>query len=194
MFSEFSQPFLLVLLAEISDKSQLVALAFAARFGARATVAGILAATLLVNLVSVSVGALLGVALPSAWIGLAAGLAFIGFGLWTLRGDGKDEETEAGRGLAAKGVGVAVLSIAATFFLAELGDKTMLATVAVASQQRAFVPVWLGASLGMLTADLLAVLVGSVAGRRLPERPLRLAAAGIFVLTGVVTLLAVVLQ
>lgn len=179
----FWQAFLFVLVAEISDKTQLVALAFASRFGWRATLGGILVATLLINMVSVSLGELLGLALPRLWIALAAGLAFIGFGLWTLRAG----DAEGGAKVVASRLGP-FLTVAATFFLAEMGDKTMLATISLSSQQRAFLPVWLGASLGMLAADGLAVLVGSVAGHRLPERLIRVVAAAIFLLAGVATI------
>ena len=79
-----------------------------------------------------------------------------------------------------------------TFFIAELGDKTMLATVTLASQAQAFVPVWLGSSLGMVIADGIAILVGAVAGKRLPEKVIRTAAAAIFILSGVFTLASTV--
>jgi putative Ca2+/H+ antiporter (TMEM165/GDT1 family) len=75
--------------------------------------------------------------------------------------------------------------VALAFFVAELGDKTMLATVTLASQQHAFVPVWLGSTAGMTIADGLAIGVGIVAGRRLPQRAIKLVAAGIFIVFGV---------
>src|SRR5215212_12028541 len=87
----FWQSLLFIALAEMGDKTQLVALAFASRFSARLVLAAVFVATLLVHLFSVAIGELLGLALPAFWLGLAAGLAFIGFGLWTLRGDTLDE-------------------------------------------------------------------------------------------------------
>lgn len=121
----------------------------------------------------------MGLALPSRWIAIAAGLAFIGFGLWTVRGDTLDDGSQrAGQRFGA------FLTVAGAFFLAELGDKTMLATVTLASQERSFVAVWLGSSLGMVVADGIAILVGAVAGRRLPERAIRYGAAAIFILAG----------
>jgi putative Ca2+/H+ antiporter (TMEM165/GDT1 family) len=140
-------------------------------------------ATLLVHLLSVGIGELLGVALPTTWITVAAGLSFIGFGLWTLRGDTLDEsETQTPSRYGA------FLTIAITFFLAELGDKTMLATVTLASQLRDFGPVWLGSTLGMVVADGLAVVVGVAAGRRLPQRAIKYGSATIFIVSGIVTL------
>jgi putative Ca2+/H+ antiporter (TMEM165/GDT1 family) len=113
-------------------------------------------------------------ALPTQWIQLAAGLAFIGFGAWTLRGDSLDDKEERPARFGP------FLTVAIAFFVAELGDKTMLATVTLASQQHAFAPVWLGSTLGMTVADGLAIIVGVVAGRRLPQRAIKLVAAVIF--------------
>jgi putative Ca2+/H+ antiporter (TMEM165/GDT1 family) len=179
----FWQSFLFILAAEMGDKTQLVALTFATRHAARVVLAGVFAATLLVHLVSVGTGELLGLVLPARWINLAAGVAFIGFGLWTLRGDSLDDTGP--KILSRFGP---FLTVAMTFFLAELGDKTMLATVTLASQQRAFVPVWLGSTLGMVIADGVAILVGTVAGRRLPERAIRYVAATIFIAAGIWTI------
>jgi putative Ca2+/H+ antiporter (TMEM165/GDT1 family) len=74
--------------------------------------------------------------------------------------------------------------------VAEMGDKTMLATVTVAGEQRSFVPVWLGSSVGMVLADGLAVLVGKLLGKRLPERPIKYGAASVFIISGLYTLWA----
>jgi Ca2+/H+ antiporter, TMEM165/GDT1 family len=178
----FWQSLLFIALAEMGDKTQLVALAFASRFSARLVLAAVFVATLLVHLFSVALGELLGLALPTFWIAIAAGLAFIGFGIWTLRGDEADDGDVKHERFGP------FMTVAITFFLAELGDKTMLATVTLASQLHSFVPVWLGSTLGMVVADGLAIIVGAVAGRRLPERAIQIGAAAVFILSGVVTL------
>lgn len=186
--SAFWQSLVFITLAEMGDKTQLVSLAFAARFSPRTVLAGVFVATLLVHLFSVAIGELLGLALPSFWLSVAAGIAFIGFGAWTLRGDTLDEgDRQVERNFGP------FLTVAVTFFLAELGDKTMLATVTLAGQQRSFVPVWLGSSLGMVVADGIAILVAIVMGRKLPERTIRHLAAAIFVLSGVATIVEAVL-
>jgi putative Ca2+/H+ antiporter (TMEM165/GDT1 family) len=171
----FWQSTFLIAVAEMGDKSQLAALAFATRFSARLTLLGIFVATLVVHLFSVVVGQLMGLALPTFWIRLVAGLAFIGFGVWTLRGDSFDDEAAP----KSSRLG-AFLTIALTFFLAELGDKTMLATVTLGSQLNAFVGVWLGSTVGMVAADAVAILVGVVLGKRLPERAIQIVGALIF--------------
>ncbi|MFN0072896.1 MAG: TMEM165/GDT1 family protein [Chloroflexota bacterium] len=179
----FWQSLIFIALAEMGDKTQLVALAFAARYSARIVLAGVFVATLLVHLFSVGIGELLGMALPTFWIAIAAGLAFIGFGIWTLRGDDVDDDEVEKHSRFGP-----FLTVAITFFLAELGDKTMLATVTLASQLQDFIPVWLGSTLGMVAADGLAIVVGAVAGRRLPERAIQLGAAAVFILSGIVTI------
>ena len=180
----FWQSFLLIFIAEMGDKSQLMALAFGSRLPARLVLSGIFAATLLVHLFSVAIGELLGVALPSFWIAVAAGVAFIGFGIWTIRGDSLDDD----HAVVGKRFG-AFFTVAATFFLAELGDKTMLATVTLASQFQEFVPVWIGSTVGMVVADGLAIWIGRVAGQRLPERLIRYSAAAVFAVSGLVTIM-----
>ena len=171
-----------VLVAEMGDKTQLVALAFATRYKATTVMAGVFIATLVVHLFSVFLGEAAGMALPLFWIKLLAGLAFIGFGLWTLRGDEIDDEDSKPARFGP------LLTVATTFFLAELGDKTMLMTVTVASQYQSFVAVWLGSSLGMVIADGIAIVVGKVMGRNLPEEMIKYGAAIVFILSGVYTL------
>jgi Ca2+/H+ antiporter, TMEM165/GDT1 family len=80
------------------------------------------------------------------------------------------------------------VTVAIAFFLAELGDKTMLATITLASQLQDWAPVWLGSTLGMVIADGLAILVGIVAGKRLPARAIRFGSAAVFIVSGLVTI------
>lgn len=174
---------LYVLIAEMGDKTQLVALAFATRYKAGTVIAGVFIATIVVHLFSVLIGEVAGVALPEFWIKLLAGLAFVGFGLWTLRGDEYDDDDASKAGRFGP-----LLTVAITFFLAELGDKTMLVTITVASEQQSFVPVWLGSTIGMVIADGLAIVVGRVAGKRLPEKLIKYSAALVFIASGVYTL------
>lgn len=164
----------MVFIAELGDKTQLVALCLASRFKATIVLAGILCATLVVHIVSVVLGCGAGKLIPAAWVALASGVAFIGFGLWTLRGDSlSDEECANIRGRSAFWL------VFTTFFLAELGDKTMLSTVTLAATH-SMVTVWLGSSIGMVVSDGLAIIVGQVLGTKLPERAVKIGAAVIF--------------
>ena len=171
----------MIFLAELGDKTQLVALCMAARYKATVVLAGILVATLVVHMASVALGGGLGRFLPEAWIKLVAGIAFIGFGLWTLRGDSLDDG-ECGN---ARGMSPFWL-VSTTFFLAELGDKTMLSTVALATNHPV-IPVWIGSTLGMVVSDSLAIIVGQILGAKLPERAIKIGAAVIFFAFGLFT-------
>ncbi|HEY3415752.1 MAG TPA: TMEM165/GDT1 family protein, partial [Armatimonadota bacterium] len=164
----------MIFIAELGDKTQLVALCLASRYNAWVVLGGITVATLVVHVFSVLLGGGVGHFLPQAWINLAAGLAFVGFGLWTLAGDTlEDEECGAPRTRSPFWL------VATTFFLAELGDKTMLSTVTLATGN-ALIPVWLGSTLGMVISDGLAIIVGLLLGKRLPERMIQIGAAIIF--------------
>jgi len=174
----------IIFAAELGDKSQLMALAFAARYRAWPILVGITLATAAVHAISVGIGAALDVALPTRAISVVAGLAFLGFAAWTIRGDTLDED-EAGR--ATRSTRSAVVAAAGAFFLAELGDKTMLATITLATKEDAFA-VWAGSTIGMVAADALAIVVGQQLGARLPDRTIRLGAAASFVLFGVLLL------
>ncbi|MEU6023792.1 TMEM165/GDT1 family protein [Micromonospora sp. NPDC048871] len=170
-----------IFVAELGDKSQLMALAFATRYRTMPILIGITVATALVHLASVAIGYGLGSALPTGWISLLAGVAFIGFGLWTLRGDTLTEDEKR---KAARGGKSAVLTVGVAFFLAELGDKTMLATITLATQYGWF-GTWIGSTIGMVAADALAIIVGRLLGRKLPERTIKYGAAALFALSGI---------
>jgi Ca2+/H+ antiporter, TMEM165/GDT1 family len=173
--------FAVIFVAELGDKSQLMALTFATRFKPWPVLIGITVATALVHLVSVGIGYGLGAALPTGWISLVAGIAFLVFGGWTLRGDAL---TDAERGKAERATGSAILAVGGAFFLAELGDKTMLATITLATQH-GWVGTWVGSTVGMVAADALAILVGRLLGRHLPEKIIKYGAAALFAMFGI---------
>lgn len=175
----------IIFVAELGDKSQLMALAFAARYRALPILIGITIATAIVHAFSVLIGAVVGVALPTRAIALVAGLAFFAFAAWTLRGDQLEEEDAA---RAESTMRSAVVAASVAFFLAELGDKTMLATITLATKEELF-GTWLGSTLGMVAADALAIVVGQQLGARLPERAVKIGASLAFVLFGAILVL-----
>jgi len=178
----FLLSFGVIFLAELGDKSQLMAMAFASRYRAWTVLVAVTLATLLVHAGSVLVGSLFALALPTALIQVAAGVAFFVFAAWTLRGDelGEDDESRATRSGRW-----ALLTIGTAFFLAELGDKTMLATITLATTEEP-IGTWLGSTAGMVAADALAIAVGALLGTRLPERAVKVFAAGAFVVFGAI--------
>ncbi|MGA8112434.1 MAG: TMEM165/GDT1 family protein [Actinocatenispora sp.] len=181
IWASLALSFGVIFVAELGDKSQLMALTFATRYRAAPVLIGISVATAVVHAVSVGVGYGLGRVLPTGWITLVAAVAFLGFAAWTLRGD---KLTEDEQGKALRGGRSAVFAVGVAFFLAELGDKTMLATITLATQHGWF-GTWLGSTLGMVAADALAILVGRWLGRNLPERAIRYGAAALFLIFGV---------
>jgi len=182
--------FAVIFVAELGDKSQLMALTFATRFKTVPVLIGITVATAIVHAISVGIGYGLGATLPTGWISLVAGLAFLAFGAWTLRGDKLTEDEKA---KAERSTGSAILAVGGAFFLAELGDKTMLATITLATQHGWF-GTWLGSTLGMVAADALAILVGRLLGRHLPERVIRYGAAALFAIFGIWLLAEAVIE
>jgi Ca2+/H+ antiporter, TMEM165/GDT1 family len=176
----FLLSFGVIFLAELGDKSQLMALAFAARYRPWLVLLAVTIATLIVHAGSVVLGRVFALALPTNLINVLAGIAFLVFAVWTLRGDEVDE-SEADRG-PRTGLS-ALLLVGTTFFLAELGDKTMLATITLATDYGPF-GTWVGSTLGMVAADALAIVVGRALGKRLPERAIAIGAAVLFFVFG----------
>ncbi|KQY58888.1 hypothetical protein ASD11_04465 [Aeromicrobium sp. Root495] len=172
-----------IFVAELGDKSQLMAMTFATRYRARDVLIGITAATALVHLASVGIGYFIGNSFEKYQgpIAVVAGVAFLVFAAWTLRGDElTDDEAEK----AKNANGSALFAVGVAFFLAELGDKTMLATITLAVREDWF-GTWIGSTIGMVAADALAILVGAVLGRHLPEKLIKYGAAAAFVVFGV---------
>jgi Ca2+/H+ antiporter, TMEM165/GDT1 family len=171
-----------IFVAELGDKSQLMAMTFAARYRVRDVLIGITAATAVVHLASVGIGFWIGDAFAEQqhWISVAAGVAFLGFAAWTLRGDELSEDEAA---KARTSQGAAILAVGVAFFLAELGDKTMLATITLATREGWF-GTWVGSTVGMVAADALAIGVGALLGKKLPENVIKWGAAALFALFG----------
>ncbi|MFZ9638452.1 MAG: TMEM165/GDT1 family protein [Hylemonella sp.] len=175
----------LVALAEVGDKTQLLAFLLAARFKKPVPIiAGILLATLFNHGLAGALGAWITSALSPQLLRWGLGLSFIGMAIWTLIPDKiEDEEAQiAGR----LGVFGATLI---TFFLAEMGDKTQIATVALAAHYATPVSVVLGTTLGMLIADVPAVFAGDKLAAKIPMRLVHTIAAAIFAALGLATLL-----
>jgi Ca2+/H+ antiporter, TMEM165/GDT1 family len=179
----FFLAFAVVFLAELGDKTQLVALSLATRYRTVTVLAGITAAYAITNGVSVVAGGLLGAALPTTTIAVVGALAFFGFAAWTLRGD--DDDVDATLQTGGRSV---FFSIVGAMVLAELGDKTMLATATLAARDSPLAT-WFGATLGITASGALAVFVGRALGDRLPRRATRIAASVLFALFGVLLLI-----
>ncbi|MDP2182124.1 MAG: TMEM165/GDT1 family protein [Actinomycetota bacterium] len=210
----------LIMIGELADKSQLLALVLATRYKTWQVLLGIFGATLVVHFFTALVGQFLGGALPNALLPWISGLLFVGFGIWTLRGD-NIEASEADRG--AKRFGP-VLATAVAFFFAELGDKTQIMTLTIAADPGSallvylkgagpmvqgwlgvlgsadtagpmarFWAVTLGSTVGMVLADAVAILIGRALGKKLPELLMRRVSGAIFIAFGLLTITSVFL-
>ncbi len=176
-----------VALAEIGDKTQLLAFILAARFKKPVPIiAGILCATLVNHGLAGALGAWITSVVSPEVMRWVLGLSFIAMAAWTLIPDKiEEEETQV-----AKHMGVFGATLI-TFFLAEMGDKTQIATVALAAHYGNPLLVVLGTTLGMLLADVPAVFVGNRFAAKIPMKLVHSIAAGIFALMGVLTLFKV---
>ena len=169
-----------VVLAEMGDKTQLLAMAFATKYKASKVMLGVFIATIFNHALAVAVGNYI-TRFQSAeiWIQGIASLSFIFFGLWTIRGD----KLEGEENRTSKYGAVATVAIA--FFIAEMGDKTQLATIALATKFPEN-PLWLlvGTTTGMMIADGIGIILGIVMCKRIPERTIKLVSAAAFIFFG----------
>ena len=174
-----------VTLAEMGDKTQLLAFLLAARFKKPLPIIlGIFAATAVNHGIAGALGAWITTAVSPQVMRWVLGLSFVGMAVWTLFPD----EIEKDEGKAAQRLGIFGATLV-TFFLAEMGDKTQLATVAMAAHYKAPLVVVIGTTLGMLIADVPAVFIGERLATKIPMRLVHGIAAAIFVLLGLATLL-----
>ena len=174
----FTASFLLIVLAEMGDKTQFLAMSLAARYNAYKVLFAIFLATVLNFGIVVLVGQFLTTLVPLYVISLAASLSFIGFGLWTLRAEKPEDKAEK----ASKFGIIGAVSI--PFFIAEFGDKTELATISLAADYQNALSVLVGATLAMLVADGIGIAVGVVLGKHIPEKTIKWVSAAIFVVFG----------
>lgn len=210
---------ILIMVGELADKSQLLALVLATRYKWWQVLIGIFIATFVVHFFTTLVGQFMGAAIPGYLLPWITGVLFIGFGLWTLRGDSVEEE-EADKG----GRFGPIIATAIAFFLAELGDKTQIMTLAIAvdpgsalvtylrsagptvqswllivgspeqvSEAGRFWAVTMGSTIGMVLADAVAIGIGTLLGKKLPELAMRRVSGVVFILFGVGSIASVFL-
>jgi Ca2+/H+ antiporter, TMEM165/GDT1 family len=194
MLSAFILATVAVVLAEMGDKTQLLAMAFATRFRWQTVLWAVLAATLVNHLLAVAVGNVITQFIPLDWIKLVAAASFILFALWTIRGDSLHGEDQR-QGSSP------FWTVAIAFFIAEMGDKTQLMTIALAADEavkiggtgwlakcQQIIPVWMGTTCGMMIADAFGIVVGIVLHKHIPEKAVKWVAALCFAGFGLIGL------
>jgi putative Ca2+/H+ antiporter (TMEM165/GDT1 family) len=178
--------FVIIAVAELGDKTQLLTMAFATRYRARDVLASVLAASALLMLLAVFAGRVLYEVVPTSYVQILAGVLFLLFAFWILFSDEEEEEEESHSGKTP------FLTVFGAFILAELGDKTQLFALALAVEFNALFEVWLGATLGMFAANSAGVIAGNRISEKLPRKLIKRIAAGLFLLFGVFTLYAAI--
>ncbi len=174
----FIASFLFVVLAEMGDKTQLLAMAFASRYRADKVLLAVFLATIVNHGLSVVTGFFLTTVIPMDIISLLAAFSFILFGLWTIRGDQLDGEDKRETRYGP------VVTVGIAFFIAEMGDKTQLATISLAVEYQCMLHVLLGTTLGMIVADGIGIIVGVVMRKHIPEQAIKWISAILFMLFG----------
>ena len=171
-----------VFLAEMGDKTQFLVMAFAAKYHWRPVLGGMFLGILAVHSLAVAAGNVVGSYLSPELMQGLAGAAFLVFGIWTLRAEDEDEE-------AHDSVHSPLWTVAAAFFVGEMGDKTQFAAMTMAAAYSSWQLVLMGAVLGMVLADLMGVICGAILHKKLPAKKLQLLSGGIFFFFGVATLI-----
>ncbi len=180
-------------LAELGDKSQLMALSFALRHRWWVVLGGITAASVAVNLIAVGVGHFLSAALPTNAIAVITAVVLLAVGLWTLR-ETIHTEADADTEIAEKDSGArspwrVFFMVLSAFLLAELGDRTMFAIIALASNHN-WIAVWIGSVVGMVAAGGGAIALGILLGKHVPERAIAIGSGLLFLYIAAATLLS----
>jgi Ca2+/H+ antiporter, TMEM165/GDT1 family len=168
-----------VFLAELGDRSQLITMTYALRYRWWVVLTGVAIASFMAHGVSVAIGHFLGTTLPARPMAFASAIAFLIFAVWAWR-EGASRDDKVSTDDEPR---FALLAVIATFVLAEMSDKTTLATLTLASD-RDWTGVWIGSTLGMVLADGLAIGVGMLLHRRLPHRLLHVLASLLFLMFG----------
>lgn len=183
-----------VFVAELGDKTQVVAMTFGARHHLRHVIIGLAIAYLVSSGLAALIGGLLGAALPGRALSIGGGIAFIGFAVFELLRASDDDEDEhdgevvveaTAAGAASSMLRSPVVLIALTVTVAELGDKTQLTTATLAARSDP-VLTWAGATLGLIAAGVLGALIGRQLGDRLPRRTLSYVSAALFLIVGII--------
>ena len=175
----FSTAFIMVVLAEMGDKTQLLAMAFAAKYPWKKVMLGVLFATLLNHFVAIAAGIYLNTLVPQHIVEIVASVAFIVFGLWILKDDELGNEAEKNRFSI-------FWTVAIAFFLAEMVDKTQLATGALSAQIGSdLLTILIGTTAGMLVADGIGIALGAALHKYVPDRVVKKIDSGIFILFGI---------
>lgn len=182
LIQEILKAFMFIFIAEMGDKTQVLAMAFATKYPVKKVLLGILIGSFLNHALAVLLGNYLSSVIPINLLQVIAGFAFVGFALWTLYSD--DEEENGNRKIKFG----PVFTVALAFFLGELGDKTQLTAITLAAESNYPALVLCGTVLGMIVTGGIGILVGKTIGKRIPEYVIKIGAASVFMFFGILKL------
>lgn len=177
MFHEYLQAMLMILIAEMGDKTQILAMAFATKYKIRQIVIGVAIGAFLNHGLAILLGSLLTRVIPMDLLQLIAGLMFVGFAFWSLKVDDESKDESS----STYGP---IFTVALAFFIGELGDKTQLAALTLGASSQFPFFVLMGTMTGMVLTSLIGILIGAKLGHKIPEMQLKLGAFAVFMFFG----------
>jgi putative Ca2+/H+ antiporter (TMEM165/GDT1 family) len=183
LLSEFIKAFLLIFIAEIGDKTQILALAYATKYNGLKVLTGVFIGVLLNHAIAVIAGVFLSSMIPLNYVRIVAAFAFIIFGLWSLKNDGNENEEEKKYSYGA------IMTVAITFFVGELGDKTQLTALTLSSTSKYPIAILMGTVTGMLVISGIGIIVGIVLGKKIPQSFIKYISGFVFIIFGVISLM-----
>lgn len=180
--ASFIKALLLVVVAEMGDKTQLLAMAMVSKYKAKQVLLGVLIATILNHALAVAVGSYLNSVIPMDLVKIIAAVSFLAFVLWTIRGDKLDDEENKKVRFGP------IVTVAIAFFLAEMGDKTQLMTITIAAENQQPIFILMGTTVGMLIADGIGILGGAWMCKHVPDIYIKWVAGVILIFLETLTL------
>ncbi len=185
MISEFIKAFIFIFIAEMGDKTQILAMTFATQYNAKKVLLGVFLGSLINHGLAILLGSYLSSFVPLNAIQIIAGFAFVGFGLWALKLDEDDENSNQNN------FGP-VLTVALAFFIGELGDKTQLTAMTLSTDAQFPIFILLGTVSGMIMTSGVGIFVGRKIGEKVPEIAIKLISSGVFIFFGILKLVQTV--
>jgi len=186
MLRELLKAFFFIFAAEMGDKTQILAMTFATQYKVGKVLLGVLIGAALNHGLAIALGSYLSNVIPLDKIQIAAGVLFVVFGLWTLRNEEEEEDEDSKKNFGP------ILTVAIAFFIGELGDKTQLTAMTLATDASYPVFILCGTVLGMLATSGLGIFVGTIIGEKIPELAIKIASSAIFLFFGTLKLLQTV--
>ncbi|MGF7058013.1 TMEM165/GDT1 family protein [Brassicibacter mesophilus] len=182
MLGELIRAFFFIFVAEMGDKTQILAMAFATQFKVQKVLLGVLIGSALNHGIAIALGSYLSNVIPMNTVQIVAGILFIGFGLWALK---SDDEEENNRNKNKFGP---VITVALAFFIGELGDKTQLTAMTLATDAKYPLFILFGTVLGMIATSGIGIFVGSKIGEKVPESAIKITSSAVFLFFGTLKL------